>query len=131
MARFSFYEEPPTDRELTAEVVREIVREQFPELAVATIERLGDGWEHETYLVDDRVVFRFPRRAGSGDDFAGEESVHALVSSVIGDLVGIPRITRCGRPSARFPYPFAGHDVIPGVGANDPLAPFNPALADD
>jgi aminoglycoside phosphotransferase (APT) family kinase protein len=131
MARFSFYEEPPKDRELTAEVVREVVREQFPELAVATIERLGDGWEHETYLVDDRVVFRFPRRAGSGDDFAGEEGVHALVSSVIGDLVGIPRITRWGRPSARFPHPFAGHDVIPGIAANDPLAPVNPALAED
>lgn len=126
-----FYEQPPTDRELTAEVVRDVVREQFPELAVATVERLGDGWEHEAYLVDDRVVFRFPRQAGGGDDFEWEEGVHALVSSVIGDIVGIPRITRWGRPSARFPYPFAGHDVIPGVDASDPRAPRNPALADD
>jgi aminoglycoside phosphotransferase (APT) family kinase protein len=126
-----FYEAPPIDRELTLEIVRDVVGQQFPELAGATVERLGEGWEHETYLVDDRVVFRFPRQAGGGDGFEWEEGLHALVASVIGDLVGIPRITRWGRPSARFPYPFAGHDLIPGVAANDSLAPFNPALADD
>ena len=126
-----FYEAPPIDRELTAEIVREVVSEQFPEFPVATIERLGEGWEHETYLIDDRVVFRFPRQAGGGDDFGWEEGLHALVASVIGDMVGIPRITRWGRPSARFPYPFAGHDLIPGVAAHDSRAPFNPALADD
>jgi aminoglycoside phosphotransferase (APT) family kinase protein len=126
-----FYEPPPIDRELTADIVRDVVREQFPELAVATVARLGDGWEHEAYLVDDRVVFRFPRRAGGGDGFEWQERLHALVASVIGDIVSIPRITRWGRPCARFPYPFAGHDVIPGVGANDPSAPMNPELADD
>jgi aminoglycoside phosphotransferase (APT) family kinase protein len=125
-----FYEPPPIDRELTAEIVRDVVREQFPELAVATVERLGDGWENETYLVAGRVVFRFPRRADGGG-FEWEERVHAFVASVIGHMVGIPRITRWGRPSARFPYPFAGHDVVPGIDANDPRAPRNPALADD
>ena len=126
-----YYVRPLADRELTAQTVRDVVREQFPELAVGTVERLGDGWEHEAYLIDGRVVFRFPRQTGGGDDFEREEAVHALVSSVIGDIVGIPRITRWGRPSARFPYPFAGHDVIPGVSASDPNAPTNPALADD
>jgi aminoglycoside phosphotransferase (APT) family kinase protein len=95
------------------------------------VEPLGEGWEHETFLVDERVVFLFPRRAGGGDGFVWQEGVHSLVASVIGDMVGIPRITRWGRASAHFPYPFAGHDVIPGVGANDPIAPSNPALADD
>lgn len=126
-----FYEAPPTDRELTAEIVRDVVREQFPELTVSLIEPLGEGWEHETFLVDERVVFRFPRQSGGGDGFKWQERVHTLVASVIGDMVGIPRITRWGRPSTRFPYPFAGHDVIPGVGANHPAAAFNPALADD
>jgi aminoglycoside phosphotransferase (APT) family kinase protein len=125
-----FYEPPPTDRELTAETVRNVVREQFPELAVATLDPMGEGWEHETYLVDDHVVFRFPRQAG-GDYFEFEETVHSLVSSVIGDIVGIPRITRWGRPSARFPYAFAGHELIPGVAANNPSVRLNPALADD
>ena len=125
-----FYEPPPIDRELTAEIVCDVVREQFPELAVATVTPLGEGWEHETYLVDEHVVFRFPRQAG-GDDFEWEEGLHALVSSAIGDLVGIPRITRWGRPCARFPYGFAGHELIPGVPADHPSVRANPALADD
>ena len=126
-----FLEAPPVDRELTVEMIRDVVRDQFPELSADTIEPMGEGWEHETYLVDGRVVFQFPRQAGGGDGFEWEERVQAFVASFIGDMVGIPRITRWGRPSARFPYPFAGHDVIPGVDASDPRAPRNPALADD
>jgi aminoglycoside 2''-phosphotransferase len=125
-----FYEPPPADRELDAEIVRDVVREQFPDLRVATVKRLGEGWEYDTYVVDDRVVFRFPRQAG-GDDFEWEERLHALVASAIGDIVGIPRITHWGRSSARFPYAFAGHELIPGVPANDPSARLDPALADD
>jgi len=125
-----FYVPPPTDRVLTVAMVGDVVREQFPDLAADSVERLGDGWEHETFLVDDRVVFRFPRQAG-GDDFEWEEGLHALVASVIGHMVGVPRITRWGRPSARFPYGFAGHELVPGVPANDPSVRLNPALADD
>jgi aminoglycoside phosphotransferase (APT) family kinase protein len=126
-----FYEPPPTDRELTAEIVRAVVREQFPELTVASVEPMGPGWEFETFLVDHRVVFRFPRRADGGDGFEWQERLHVVVASVIGDIVGIPRITRWGRPCGRFPYRFTGHDVIPGVGANDPSVAMNPELADD
>ena len=125
-----FYEPPPADRELTAEIVRRVVREQFPELAVAMVAPLGDGWENDTYLVDDHVVFQFPRQAGS-DYFEWEERVHTLVSSVIGDMAAVPRITRWGQPSALFPYRFAGYERIPGVVANDPSVRLNPELADD
>ena len=94
-----FYEPPPIDRELTAEIVRSVVREQFPELAVATVEPLGDGWENDTYLVDGHIVFQFPRQAG-GDSFEWEERMHTFVASAIGDIARVPRITRWGRPSA-------------------------------
>jgi hypothetical protein len=43
MSPVGFYLPPPTDRELTVEIVRDVVREQFPDLSVATVERLGDG----------------------------------------------------------------------------------------
>ena len=94
MGGTGFYVPPPTDRELTADAVREVVREQFPEFAAATVRRLGDGWEHEAYLVDERVVFRFPRYADVGRGFAAEERRLALVASRVGGLIGIPRITR-------------------------------------
>lgn len=126
-----FYEPAPSDRELTVDAVRHVIREQFPDLPVATLERFGDGFENETYLVDGHVVFQFPRRIGEGDGFVCEERIHTLVASIIGDIVTIPRITRWGRPSAWFAGTFAGYELIPGVPANDPSVLLNPALADD
>jgi aminoglycoside phosphotransferase (APT) family kinase protein len=126
-----FYEPPSSDRELTVDDVRHVIREQFPDLALATLERFGDGWEKETYLVDGHVVFQFPRRVGEGDGFECQERIHALVAPVIGDIASVPRITRWGRPSPWFACTFAGHELIPGVAANDPSVRLNPALADD
>jgi aminoglycoside phosphotransferase (APT) family kinase protein len=131
MSSSGFYEPPPTDRELSADIVRDVVRAQFPDLAVHTVEHLGDGWEHDAYLVDDRVVFRFPRYVDTGRGLARDAQLFALVDSATGGAVRVPKITRWGAPSARFPHPFAGHEVIPGVAANDPRVPETPALADN
>jgi len=126
-----FYEPAPADRELTVDGVRNVIREQFPDLYLDTLERFGDGFENETFLVDGHVVFQFPRHIGEGDGFAHEERIHALVASAIGDIASVPRITRWGRPSAWFAGTFAGYELIPGVPANDPSIPLNPAFADD
>jgi aminoglycoside phosphotransferase (APT) family kinase protein len=130
-AAVGFYEPPPSDRELTVEQVRDAVREQFPDLMVAAVERLGQGWEHEVYLVDSHAAFRFPRYADVGRGFTLEQRRLELVSSVTDGVVRIPRITWWGKPGPSFPHPFAGHELIPGVQASDPGAPMNPTLADD
>jgi aminoglycoside phosphotransferase (APT) family kinase protein len=126
-----FYEPPPTDRDLDAEIVRHVLRAQFPDLALRSVEHLGDGWEHDAYLVDDHLVFRFPRYADTGRGLARDAQLFALVDSATEGAVRVPRIRRWGAPSARFPHPFAGHEVIPGVAATDPRVPETPALADD
>ena len=105
-AAVGFYEPPPCDRELTADMVREVVREQFPDLAVATIERMGDGWEHETYLVDEHVVFRFPRQAGGGDGFEflaldAEFAERTLFSARLGSLGWLADAVKRGGSAAR------------------------------
>src|SRR3954471_17301176 len=102
-----FYEPPPAHRELPVDAVRHLIREQFPDLPVDNLERFGHGFENETFLIDGHVVFQFPRRIGEGDGFAHEERIHALVASVVGDIVSIPRITRWGRPSGSFAGTFA------------------------
>ena len=39
-----------------------LIGERFPELDGAAIEPLGEGWDSTVWLVDERWVFRFPRR---------------------------------------------------------------------
>ena len=54
--------------EWSAEVVvdepqaRALIGERFPQLAPRTLRLLGEGWDSTVWLVDDRWVFRFPRR---------------------------------------------------------------------
>jgi aminoglycoside phosphotransferase (APT) family kinase protein len=126
-----FFDPPPSDRELSGDVVRHVLHEQFPELAAQSLEYLGSGWEHEAYLVDHHLVIRFPRYAGVARGFEREERLLTLVASATGPSISVPRITHWGKPSTRFPHNFAGHEMIPGVAADDPSVPETPELADD
>lgn len=92
------------------------MRDQFPQLAVQSVEYLGCGWEHDAYLVDHHIVSRFPRYADVEYGFEPEQRVLSLVASAVGDSIGIPTITLWGEPSARFPHPFAGRS-LPGSGS--------------
>jgi len=126
-----FVDPPPSDRELNVEIVREVVREQFPQLALQSVEYLASGWRNDAYLVDHHLVLRFPQYAAAADGLEAQARQLALVASAAGDLFGVPRITLWGEPSARFPHRFAGHELIPGVPVYDPRAPRAPELADD
>lgn len=120
---------PEIDRELNDDIVRDLVRSQFPHLAVHSVEYLDSGWQYDAYLVDDQLVFRFPRH--EAHDFDQDDRILALVGSAAGAFVGIPRIVLWGAPSARFPHRFAAHKLIPGVAAWDTSVPDTLELADD
>ena len=44
-------------------LARGLITDQFPEVALESLQLLGVGWDNTAWLVDDRWVFRFPRRA--------------------------------------------------------------------
>ena len=43
-------------------LARRLIGARFPELRVATMRLLGEGWDSTAWLVDGEWVFRFPRR---------------------------------------------------------------------
>ena len=45
-----------------AGLVRRLLGDQFDELELRSLEPLGEGWDNSVWLVDERWVFRFPRR---------------------------------------------------------------------
>jgi aminoglycoside 2''-phosphotransferase len=105
------------------------VREQFPQLAVQSVEFLESGWSYDAYLVDQSLVFRFPRHAGVALKLDRQERILDFVGSAVGAYVGIPRAVLRGAPSARFPYSFTAHEFIPGAQAWS--VAVTPELADD
>jgi aminoglycoside phosphotransferase (APT) family kinase protein len=96
---------------VSPELALELVREQFPELG-RTIEPVGYGWDNTAYLVDDDIVFRFPRREIAVPLIARE--VHVLPALAPRLPLPIPIPLWAGTPTPRFPWPFSGYRWLPG-----------------
>ncbi len=102
-----------SDQLLTADVVVQLVREQFPDLAGQPVQPFGAGWDNELFAVGSDWLLRFPRRGERVQWLIREVAVSKIVAAALGDLV--PRLELRGAPSARYPYPFAGYRRLPGV----------------
>ena len=48
---------------VTERLARQLLEAQFPELTVAGLRLLAEGWDNTVWLVNGDLVFRFPRRA--------------------------------------------------------------------
>ena len=83
---------------------RHLVAAQFPPLPERSLEFLGEGWDYTAFLVDESLVFRFPRRKigvpGTGREIATLPLLAPLLP------VAIPSPVHVGRPSDDFPWPF-------------------------
>jgi aminoglycoside phosphotransferase (APT) family kinase protein len=97
-------------------LVRELVA-QFPDVRCASVRPLSEGWDRSVWLVDESLVFGFPRRA-------------VVVAGLERELVFLPRLApllpleipvplHVGRASERFPWPFFGSRLVRGQEAAD------------
>lgn len=94
------------------ERARALLGTAAPELAGASITRLGEGWDNTVFLVDGRMTLRFPRRAMA---LPAAEAEWAALSALAGRLpveVPVPRLR--GQPALGFPWPFAGYSMVQG-----------------
>jgi aminoglycoside phosphotransferase (APT) family kinase protein len=103
-------------------LARRLITEQFPELAVAALTLLGEGWDNTVWLVDERWVFRFPRREVAVPGF--ERELAALPGLAPRLPLPIPNPVFAGRPAEDFPWPFFGAPHVPG---REPLGLSEPA----
>lgn len=97
---------------MDADLARELVLAQFPDLAPAAAELLGEGWDNTAFLVGAQWVFRFPRRETALPLNACELRVLPAIHGRMPLAVPLPE--RLGAASPRFPWPFAGYRRVPG-----------------
>jgi aminoglycoside phosphotransferase (APT) family kinase protein len=105
---------PEWDAELRVDesLARQLISEQFPDLEVAELRLLGEGWDTVVWLVDDRWVFRFPRRTMV---VSGLELEMRYLPELADRLpLPIPRPTFLGEPSDAYRWPFYGAPFVPG-----------------
>src|SRR5262249_59987224 len=94
--------------DVSPELARSLIIGQFPELAPATIEPLGFGWDNTAYLVNARYVFRFPRRQLGADCMESEIRVLPLLAPLL--PLSIPNPIFVGQATDQFAWSFAGYE---------------------
>lgn len=96
-------------------VALRMITEQFPEIQPVKIQLLGAGWDNTAYLVNDALVFRFPRRQIAVPMIETEAHVLPYISKYI--PLDIPNPQWIGKPAGDYPWPFIGYPVLKGTTA--------------
>ncbi|MCA1825872.1 MAG: phosphotransferase [Myxococcales bacterium] len=100
------------ERAVDAALARELIGRQFPQLARARVEPVGEGWDNTVFSVDGTYVFRFPRRRIAVQSIEREIVVLPQIAARLPLPIPVPEMI--GAPEDRFPWPFAGYRMLPG-----------------
>jgi aminoglycoside phosphotransferase (APT) family kinase protein len=90
----------------------ELVQKQFPKLAAKTVRLLGAGWDNTAFLINDDLIFRFPRREIALALLEAEVLILPKLAPRLSLPIPVPRWK--GTPTSQFPWPFAGYRMLAG-----------------
>ena len=105
------------ERVVDAGTARRLLRDQFPDLALDTIEPLGEGWDVTVHLVDDTWAVRFPRREVAAPTLLREIALLPALAPRLPVAVPVPQLV--GRPTDDYPWPFWGAPYLRGAELSD------------
>jgi aminoglycoside 2''-phosphotransferase len=92
---------------------RDAINTAFPTLIIERLDRLGEGWDSDVWLVNQTLVFRFPKR----DDVVPWLQREILLLPELAPRLPLPipqfRYVWPGR--GRWPLPFVGYPKLEGV----------------
>lgn len=102
--------------------VRRLIQAAFPDVPVRTVAPFREGWANQTWLVNDHLVFRFPKTAAAAVSARKEIGLMPELSRAL--PVPVPDF-RYAAPNGApgHPWPFAGYTMIGGT----PLADLDEA----
>ncbi|MGF1425551.1 aminoglycoside phosphotransferase family protein [Kitasatospora sp. LaBMicrA B282] len=106
-----------TELEITAELVRDLLRDQHPDLAGRPVTLGARGWDNQLWRLGDDLAVRMPWATESADALLRKE--HAWLPSLAPRLpLPVPVPQRLGEPSERFPRPWIITTWVPGTPAD-------------
>ncbi|MEU9608546.1 aminoglycoside phosphotransferase family protein [Streptomyces sp. NPDC048057] len=90
--------------EITADLVRDLLQEQHPDLAGLTVREVAGGWGNQMWRLGDDLAVRMPRTEGAPDLLRKECRWLPVLAPRL--PLPVPAPVRAGEPSARFPKPW-------------------------
>jgi len=94
-------------------------------IKVDAISSFGEGWDNVAYLVNNKYVFRFPRRQMGVECMENEINVLPYIKDKVSFPFSYPQFV--GAPTASYSAPFAGYQLLPGM----PLSEVSAELVED
>ncbi|QWC84187.1 aminoglycoside phosphotransferase family protein [Nocardioidaceae bacterium] len=105
---------PAAEIEVDAGLVRALLREQHPDLAVLPLSRGPEGWDNVQWRLGDDFVVRLPRRALASRTLQSEIRWLPRLPPL---PLSIPRPIRVGEPGCGYPWPRLVAPWLPGSSA--------------
>ncbi|MFC4032305.1 aminoglycoside phosphotransferase family protein [Streptomyces polygonati] len=98
--------------EITADLVRDLVREQHPDLAGLAVREVAGGWDNQQWRLGEELAVRMPRTERAPDLQRKERRWLPVLAPRL--PLPVPNPVRTGEPSARFPRPWTIMTWVPG-----------------
>ncbi|GAA3454404.1 aminoglycoside phosphotransferase family protein [Dactylosporangium matsuzakiense] len=103
--------------EMTAGLVRDLLRDQHPDLAARPVRLGARGWDNQLWRLGDDLAVRLPWATQDADELLRKE--YAWLPGLAAHLpLPVPVPQRLGAPSARFPRPWLVTTWVPGAPAD-------------
>ncbi|MGY1500990.1 aminoglycoside phosphotransferase family protein [Streptomyces sp. QTS52] len=103
--------------EITAELVRDLLRDQHPDLADRPLRLGARGWDNQLWRLGADLAVRLPWATLSADELLRKE--YAWLPALAPALpLPVPVPQRLGEPSERFPRPWIVTTWVPGTPAD-------------
>jgi aminoglycoside phosphotransferase (APT) family kinase protein len=83
-------------------LLRELLREQAPQLCKLPLQKVGEGWDNVMYRLGDAYLMRLPKRAAAAPLMQHEQQWLPLLAPLLPIPVPAPAYT--GNPSPRYPW---------------------------
>ncbi len=99
--------------EVDESLARELIRGQFPTLDTGSLRGIGEGWDYTIWATSEGVAFRFPRREIVIPGMRREMNALPWLSEQL--PAAVPNARYPGVPTAKFPWPFFGSQLIAGT----------------
>jgi aminoglycoside phosphotransferase (APT) family kinase protein len=112
---------PPAEVDLTTDLVRALLQDQHPDLAVLPLRLAAHGWDNATFRLGDDLAVRLPRREAAAHLLEHEQRWLPTLAALC--PVPVPAPVRTGRPSPLFRWSWSVVPWVDGVHvADQPVA---------
>ena len=102
--------------EIDEQKASQLIESQHP-ILISKISLLDSGWDNQVFLVNETMIFRFPRREFGLDCMENEIALLPYIANQVSFPLSAPQWI--GQPSDLYPHPFAGYSIIPGKAVSD------------